>query len=156
MEEQPVSTFSSSRHSVFPRQRTRCMLAYMAPSFSHFLVSDTPIRNSLWGKKIGRLNSMYATTILTLPWSKYYIFVRRFKLSERFAIKAAANPAFTCWFPLAERSDYPIRNPKKYQEYHARTERLRRSPIYMCRRLPRWCMKCEILDNCLQSSIKNT
>ena len=68
-----------------------------------------------------------------LDWT--ILSVRRSKLCERFVIKAADNPAFHSWFPLAERADYQIRNLKKYQEFHARTERLRKSPIYMYRRL---------------------
>ena len=64
-----------------------------------------------------------------------HLAVRRSKLCEKFALKAARNPAFSRWFPLNSPSVYSLRHQKKYREFQTRTERLRCSPIYMYRHL---------------------
>ena len=60
---------------------------------------------------------------------------RRIEHCDSFARKCASNPRFMHWFPLKENRN-TTRNPEKYQEFYARCDRLRNSPLhYMRRRL---------------------
>ena len=59
---------------------------------------------------------------------------RRITICDNFAATAAVSARFMRWFPL--RSGRPTRGSLKYEETHARCDRLRYSPIhYMRRRL---------------------
>ena len=60
---------------------------------------------------------------------------RRYKMCTKFALKAAANPKFSHWFPLQPESGYSLRDQKKYVEFPARTSRLRAAPLFYFRRL---------------------
>ena len=61
---------------------------------------------------------------------------RRLKMFENFTVKASNNSRISNnWFPMNPPASYNIRNPQKYIEMHARTERLKNSPLYTMRRL---------------------
>ena len=60
---------------------------------------------------------------------------RREKLTLNFALKAAASPRFQKWFPEKEYGNVCLRKKKKYEELNARTERLKKSPLYYMRRV---------------------
>ena len=59
---------------------------------------------------------------------------RRKKLILNFAVKTQKNPRFKDWFPEKEYEGLNLRKEKKYQELFARTERLKKSPLYHMRR----------------------
>ena len=51
----------------------------------------------------------------------------------KFAQKSSKNPQFSDWFPLNyNRSS--LRNPKKFKEKYAKSDRLYNSPLYTMRR----------------------
>ena len=57
---------------------------------------------------------------------------RRIDLCDKFADKALKNPRFAPWFPL--RAGRPTRTSLKYEEMHARCDRLKNSPLFYMRR----------------------
>ena len=57
---------------------------------------------------------------------------RRIELCDKFAAKAAANPAFERWFPL--RQARSGRHAEQYHELPSRTDRLFNSPLFNFRR----------------------
>ena len=59
---------------------------------------------------------------------------RRKNALERFAVKAAANKQFTNWFPVND-NRFSQRSSCLYKEYHAKSDRLYRSPLYALRRI---------------------
>ena len=53
---------------------------------------------------------------------------------DKFALKAADCPRFgPKWFPRKPPSNYGLRDQDKYQTYTARTERMKKSPVYHMR-----------------------
>ena len=59
---------------------------------------------------------------------------RRQHLVDKFALKAAKSERFgRRWFPLRPTSIYGLRESEKYQTFTARTERMKKSPIYHMR-----------------------
>ena len=60
---------------------------------------------------------------------------RRCEIFKKFAVKAGGNDRFKDWFPLNSPSKYNLRKEKTFKEFHAKTERLRKSPLYEMRRL---------------------
>ena len=61
---------------------------------------------------------------------------RRQYLFENFAVKSSANARFqNKWFPLNHDVAYNVRTRNKYQEYVPKTERMRKNPVYVMRRL---------------------
>ena len=60
---------------------------------------------------------------------------RRENLVLSFAKKAKKDIRFKHWFPEKDYGTLNLRREKKYEEQHARTERLRKSPIFFMRRL---------------------
>ena len=60
---------------------------------------------------------------------------RREEIFKKFAIKSASNTRFCDrWFPKKSIGPYSIRNPLVYEETHARTERLKNSPLFQMRK----------------------
>ena len=59
---------------------------------------------------------------------------RRNNLILNFARKTEKNPRFKKWFPEKNYEDLNLRNEKKFEEFFARTERLKKSPLYHMRR----------------------
>ena len=59
---------------------------------------------------------------------------RRKKLTLNFAKKTQANPRFGAWFPEKKNTGHDLRNEKRFKELHARTERLKKSPLFYLRR----------------------
>ena len=60
---------------------------------------------------------------------------RRIATLEKFTRKAAANPRLEGWFPKHHVPQYGLRTIPTYEEEHATTDRLYRSPIFTMRRL---------------------
>ena len=53
---------------------------------------------------------------------------------DKFALKAAKSERFGArWFPLRESAGYGLRRTDKYQTFTARTDRMKKSPIYNMR-----------------------
>ena len=59
---------------------------------------------------------------------------RRERALLKFATKTAKNPQFSHWFPL-NKNRTSQRNERIYEEKHAKTDRLYRSPLFTMRRL---------------------
>ena len=59
---------------------------------------------------------------------------RRRKLTVNFAKKTQANERFKDWFPVKKDTGHNLRTEKKFEEFHARTERLKKSPLFYMRR----------------------
>ena len=60
---------------------------------------------------------------------------RRENTFLKFTVKASNNPLFKeKWFPLNPETDYNVRNRKKYREFHSKTDRLQKSPLFQMRR----------------------
>ena len=53
---------------------------------------------------------------------------------KKFTEKTVANPRFDDWFPTHRPYAYEIRQKKSYEEFHANTDRLFKSPLYAMRR----------------------
>ena len=60
---------------------------------------------------------------------------RRIEITQKFAIKTAANNRFEPYFPAWQHTWEGLRPTKIYGEKHAKTERLYNSPVYNMRRL---------------------
>ena len=59
---------------------------------------------------------------------------RREKLVLNFAKKASKSERFGHWFKKKEYGEINVRNKKQFEEEYARTDRLRKSPIFYMRR----------------------
>ena len=59
---------------------------------------------------------------------------RREKMTLSFARKTLKNPRFASWFPQRNYGDLNLRKEKKFDELFARTERLKKSPLFYMRR----------------------
>ena len=59
---------------------------------------------------------------------------RRQKLTLNFAIKAQNSARFAHWFTRKNYDGLNLRKEKKYEEFNARTERLKNSPLFYMRR----------------------
>lgn len=59
---------------------------------------------------------------------------RRMEAFDKFAEKAAASPRFRKWFPTYHSRANNNRNTMLYKEYHAKTDRLYYSPLFVMRR----------------------
>ena len=59
---------------------------------------------------------------------------RRKRMVINFARKTASNPRFEKWFPKREYNGVELRREQIYEEKFARTERLKKSPVYNMRR----------------------
>ena len=60
---------------------------------------------------------------------------RREELLDSFILKSLKNPRFRDkWFPLRERNSRNLRSENRFIEKYARTDRLRKSPLYTMRR----------------------
>ena len=60
---------------------------------------------------------------------------RREKLTINFAKKAESNPRFAEWFPRrVYNNSVELRNEQKIEEKFARTDRLKKSPVFYMRR----------------------
>ena len=59
---------------------------------------------------------------------------RREDLCDKFAVKLAANPLFTHWFPQKTTRARGAVKQEKYLEEKARCDRLKNSPLYYFRR----------------------
>ena len=60
---------------------------------------------------------------------------RRENLTKKFAEKTSKNERFGEWFKEKDYGERDLRNKKRYTENFARTERLKKSPVYYMRRL---------------------
>lgn len=60
---------------------------------------------------------------------------RRERLTLNFAQKTSNNPRFAHWFEKRQETDYNLRVVNTYEEYFARTERMKKSPLYYMRRM---------------------
>ena len=58
---------------------------------------------------------------------------RRIELIDKFARKAANSPRFAKWFPKNE-GGRAVRNRDEFKEMHAKTDRLKNSPLFYMRR----------------------
>ena len=73
-----------------------------------------------------------ALNILNLDTLK----VRREKLCLRFALKTSKHPKMNKMFPKEEKEHkMTTRNPEKFKVYHAKTERMKRSPIIFMQKM---------------------
>ena len=61
------------------------------------------------------------------------LYKRRERLTMNFAKKAVQSERFSKWFPL-KNNPVNLRNCQKYEEFYARTERLKKSPLFYMRR----------------------
>ena len=59
---------------------------------------------------------------------------RREKMTLNFAKKCISNDRFKHWFKEKTRSEYNLRTEDKYEELFARTERMKKSPLFYMRR----------------------
>ena len=62
------------------------------------------------------------------------LFKRREKLTLSFAEKSAKNPRFEHWFKEKNYNGLNLRRGLNLEENYARTERLKKSPVYYMRR----------------------
>ena len=60
---------------------------------------------------------------------------RRNKLTLNFARKVSKDSRFKHWFPEKQYGDINLRRELKYEEQFARTERLKKSPLFHMRRM---------------------
>ena len=60
---------------------------------------------------------------------------RRERLTKNFAVKAAASTRFAHWFKEKKKSEHNLRKEDRYEEYFARTDRMKNSPLYFMRRM---------------------
>ena len=114
----------------------RPSLEYVAPTFPSMLTKEQTEKIENVQKRASKIifgwNADYNELVdqeKIVPLSK-----RREKLTVNFAKKAAASNRFGGWFEKKIPSAYDIRNEKTYVEHFARTERLRKSPLYYMRR----------------------
>ena len=79
---------------------------------------------------------MYSVTLFLYGQIKFNsIQFRRERLTTDFAKKASESTRFSHWF---KKKNYPgmgLRRESKFEEYAARTERLRKSPLFHMRRV---------------------
>ena len=59
---------------------------------------------------------------------------RRDRLTLNFAKKTSNDPRFNHWFPRKEYGELNLRREAEFEEIFARTERLRKSPLYHMRK----------------------
>ena len=59
---------------------------------------------------------------------------RRLTMVDKFITKTVNNPKYRSWFPHRILSTHDLRSEKIYEEKHARTSRLYKSPLYFYRR----------------------
>ena len=60
---------------------------------------------------------------------------RRERMFVKFAVKSSKNPRISSkWFPERPPCQHDIRNQNKFIEYHARTDRLQKSPLFQLRK----------------------
>ena len=59
---------------------------------------------------------------------------RREVTFERFTMKTSQSEKFDRWFPRHQRCGYGLRSEKEFEELHANTDRLYKSPLYAMRR----------------------
>ena len=57
--------------------------------------------------------------------------VRRERLTLNFAKKCTCNNRFSDWFVEKKNTEYSLRKEKKYEEAFARTERMKKSPLFL-------------------------
>ena len=60
---------------------------------------------------------------------------RRENLTLKFVQKASKSERFGTWFQEKDYGDINLRQKKRFNEETARTERLKKSPVYYMRRL---------------------
>ena len=60
--------------------------------------------------------------------------VRRARAVDKFALKVAADPRYSEWFPLRPEAQRRSRHSNKYVEYHSNSSRRFNSPLYHMRR----------------------
>lgn len=103
-----------------------------------------PLITSTQSEKLERLQRRALKTIFgfNIPYKETLersgldtLSERRDKIFKKFCIKTSENELFRHWLPLNTPSKYNLRREKKYKEMHAKTERLRKSPLHAMRRL---------------------
>ena len=60
---------------------------------------------------------------------------RRENLTKKFALKTSKNKRFGSWFREKDYGTLNLRSKKKFEEDYARTERMRKSPVYYMQRI---------------------
>ena len=60
---------------------------------------------------------------------------RRLEIIKKFVAKLSSNNRFERWFPPHPLPSYGLRNTRTYQELHANTDRLYRSPLFTYQRM---------------------
>ena len=60
---------------------------------------------------------------------------RRETLTKNFAVKTSKNVRFANWFKPQKDININLRSRNKYEEEFARTERMKKSPVYYMRRI---------------------
>ena len=115
----------------------RPTLEYAAPTFHPMLTGEME-------EEIERIQKRACRIIF--GWEKEYgdlvstgvvetLKTRRENLTLRFAETASKSSRFGKWFPKKEEGNMRLRQPLVYEELFARTERLKKSPLFYMRRL---------------------
>ena len=60
---------------------------------------------------------------------------RREELTKKFAVKTSKNNRFAHWFKRKDYGDLNLRVKKPFEENFARTERMKKSPVFYMRKL---------------------
>ena len=117
---------------------------FLLPIIDYASVVYHPLLTATQSNEIVRLQS--AALKIVYGWEKSYqtlleeneieyVSQRRQKLTDKFILKTVSNPVYReRWFPIKEFIHHDLRKEKYYQEMHAKTDRLYKSPIYYYRR----------------------
>ena len=121
---------------VFWNTVLRPTLEYAVPTFHPMLTAEMSDEIERVQKRASKLIYGFDSNYDRLVESGEIetLFSRREKLTLQFAQKACQSARFRGWFPETEYENMSLRSGRRYLEQYARTERMRRSPIYHTRR----------------------
>ena len=114
----------------------RPVLEYATPTFHPMLTKEMTKNIECIQKRVSKIifgwDSSY--TELLSEEKLQLLEERRHRLTDNFAKKVLASEKGPEWFPLRPNTGHDTRNNGNYLEQYAKTERLRKSPLYHMRR----------------------